>query len=248
MKTAIAALILLAAPATYAHAQTVRFTTEDYPPYNLRTADGGISGASYEQIKIIMPKIGVDYTIELMPWARALGLAETEPNTCVFTTAHIPERNDRFKWIEPLALDRNYMVAREGTGVVAKDLETARQYVVGTQRNDYTQAILERNLFPKIDLATDLDLTLKKLLAARIDLMPMSELYYRQLKGEGQPLEAKFIFSQQTFSIACNINFPTDIQSKMQVALDEMIADGTQERILVRYGLGPVTAQNTAPK
>ncbi|MBP1852608.1 substrate-binding periplasmic protein [Rhizobium halophytocola] len=245
MKKLLAMLVLLAAPLSHAQAQTVHFTTEDYPPYNFR-ADGGISGASYDQIIKVMPKIGIDYTIELMPWARAIALAEAEKDTCVFTTAHIPERNDRFKWIEPLALDRNFMVARKGSGVVANDLETARQFVVGTQRNDYTQAILERNRFPKVDLATNLDLTLKKLLAGRIDLMPMSELYFRQLEAKGEPLEAKFIFSQQTFSIACNIDFPADIQKKMQVALDEMIADGTQEAILARYGLGPVTGQTAA--
>ncbi|MBO3761008.1 transporter substrate-binding domain-containing protein [Ciceribacter sp. L1K22] len=228
-------LLLAAAPA--AEAQTVKFTTEEYPPYNYREGDG-YGGAGYEQVVEMMKTVGVDYTVELMPWARALALAESERDHCVFTTAHIPERDARFKWVEPLAIDRNFMISKSGTNVEAKNVEEARQYIVGTQRNDYTQDLLQRNGFPKIDLAADLDLTLKKLLAGRIDMMPISEKYYTKLKAEGNPVEAEFVFSKQTFSIACNIDFPADLQKKMQDALSELIANGTQARILEAHGLG----------
>lgn len=235
MMRVLAVLLLLVAPA--AHAQTVKFTTEDYPPYNYRDGDG-LGGAGYEQVIEMMKRVDIDYTVELMPWARALALAESEADTCVFTTAHIPERDDRFKWVEPLAIDRNFMVSRAGSGIAPKTEAEAKEFVVGTQRNDYTQALLERNGFPKIDLATDLGLTLKKLLAGRIDLMPMSEKYFMQLKAEGNPLQAQFVFSRQTFSIACNIGFPADLHQRMQAALDSVIADGTQARILQAHGLG----------
>lgn len=228
-------LLLAAAPA--AEAQTIKFTTEDYPPYNYRQGDG-YGGAGYEQVVEMMKIVGVDYTVELMPWARALALAESKPDHCVFTTAHIPERDLRFKWVEPLAIDRNFMISRIGSGVKASNNDEAHQYTVGTQRNDYTQDLLQRDGFPKIDLAADLDLTLKKLLAGRIDMMPISEKYYTQLKAEGNPVEAQFVFSKQTFSIACNIDFPADLLRKMQDALSSLISDGTQGRILEAHGLG----------
>lgn len=230
------ALLLLLGTAPAASAETVHFTTEEYPPYNFREGNE-YRGLGYEQVVALMKEAGIDYTIEMMPWARAIALAESEPLYCVFTTAHIAERNTRFKWVEPLAIDRNVMVAREGSGIKAVTIAEAREYVVGTQRNDYTQQLLERNGFPKIDLATDLDLTLKKLLSGRIDMMPISERYYLQLREEGHPLEKRFVLTEQKFSVACNVNFPEDIIRKMQAGLDKLIADGTQKALLTKYGM-----------
>ncbi len=224
-----------------ASAETIHFTTEDYPPYNYRQGNG-YGGAGYKQVIEMMKHVDAQYTVELMPWARALALAETDTRTCVFTTAHIPERHNRFKWVEPLAIDRNFMIARKGAGVKVTNNEEAKQYIVGTQRNDYTQNLLEREGFPKIDLATDLDLTLKKLVAGRIDLMPISEKFYMKLKREGNPVEAQYVFSKQTFSIACNINFPEPLRQSMQQALAGLMADGTQARLLEEEGLGGLGA------
>lgn len=217
-----------------AGAETIHFTTEDYPPYNYREA-GEYKGVGYEQTVALMKDVKAEHTIEMMPWARALQLAESERTHCVFTTAHIAERDKRFKWVEPLAVDRNVMIANRASGIKPRSIEEARQYTVGTQRNDYTQDLLERNGFPKIDLATDLKLTFKKLMSGRIDLMPISEKYYEDLKAEGNAIEALFILSEQKFAIACNIDFPDALIAEMQAGLDKLIADGTQKAIFEKY-------------
>lgn len=230
----IAAFLLSMTFAGAACAETIHFTTEDYPPYNFREG-GEYRGVGYEQTVNLMKDVKADYTIEMMPWARALQLAESEKTHCVFTTAHIAERDKRFKWVEPLAIDRNVVIANKASGIKPRSIEEARQYVVGTQRNDYTQDLLERNAFPKIDLATDLKLTFKKLMSGRIDLMPISEKYYEDLKAEGNAIEALFILSEQKFSIACNIDFPDALLVEMQAGLDKLIADGRQKAIFEKY-------------
>ncbi|MFA7414556.1 MAG: ABC transporter substrate-binding protein [Rhizobium sp.] len=230
----IAAFLLSMTLAGAASAETIHFTTEDYPPYNFREGSE-YKGVGYDQTVALMKYVKADHTIEMMPWARALSLAESEKMYCVFTTAHIAERDKRFKWIEPLAIDRNVMIANKASGVRPRSIEEARQYTVGTQRNDYTQDLLERNGFPKIDLATDLKLTFKKLMSERIDLMPISEKYYEDLKAEGNAIEALFIVSEQKFSIACNIDFPDALIGEMQAGLDKLIANGTQKAIFQKY-------------
>ncbi|KPF45527.1 substrate-binding periplasmic protein [Rhizobium sp. G187] len=227
-------LALAAGPATAA--DKIFFTTEDYPPYNFRVGEE-IKGAGYAQLLLMMKDVGIDYSIEMMPWARAIALAQSEPMHCVFTAAHIPERDKLFKWVEPIDVGRNFMVAAKNSGVKVKSIDDSKSYIVGTQRNDYTQTILEKEGFAKIDLATDLKLTLKKLTSGRIDLMPMSEQHYVELVERGEPVEAQFVFSQQTFAIACNIDFPDEIRDKMQASLDRMIADGTQARIFQEHDL-----------
>lgn len=234
MKVFTIMLSLVAAPA--AAADVIHFTTEDYPPYNYRVG-AEIRGAGYDQVLLMMKEINVPYTIEMMPWARAIALAETEPMHCVFTAAHIPERDKKFKWVEPIAVGRNFMVSHKDAGIKVANIEEAKSYTVGTQRNDYTQTLLENAGFPKIDLATDLKLTLKKLQSKRIDLMPISEQHYIELQDKGEELEAQFVFSEQKFAIACNVDFPEALLARMQGALDKLIADGTQAEIFETYNL-----------
>lgn len=184
-----------------------------------------------------MDDIGVDYTIDVLPWARAYSQAQSDPMTCVFATAHNEERDKLFKWVQPLLIDRNVLVKHAGSQVAATTIDDAKRYIVGTWRDDYTETILRRDSFPRIDVGTDFRATLKKLMSDRIDLMPISEFYFAKLKSQGTPLEKVTILSQQPMGIACQKNFPNDLLSRMQAALDALIANGTQQQIFEKYGL-----------
>lgn len=219
-----------------AHAATVHFTTEEYPPFNYREGKTPV-GATTEQVEKIMADIGVDYTIDIMPWARAYNQALIEPMTCVFVAAHNEERDKLFKWVQPLLIDRNVLIKHSGSSVTAGNIADARKYLVGTWREDYTEAILRRNNFPRIDVGSDFKATLKKLMSDRIDLMPISEFYFDKLKAEGNAVEKVTILSQQPMGIACQKDFPTDLLNRMQAALNALIADGTQKQIFLKYGL-----------
>jgi len=222
--------------AAIAQAHTVVFTTEEYPPFNYRDGKTAV-GATVEQVRKIMADIGVDYSIEIMPWARAYAQALATPMTCVFLTAHNDERDKLFKWVEPLLVDRNILIKHAGSGVTADTLDEARTYIVGTWREDYTEGMLRRANFPRIDVGSDFKATLKKLMSDRIDLMPISEIYFDKLKKEGNAVEKVTILSEQPMGIACQKDFPEDLSKRMQAALDRLITDGTQKQIFLKYGL-----------
>src|ERR1700741_3112955 len=110
--------------ASIAHAETISFITEDYPPFAYR--DGkDVKGATVDEINAIMADVGTPYTIDVMPWARAYSLAQTAPFTCAFVTAHNAERDKLFKWVEPLLIDHNILIKHRGSDVQAKDLDEA---------------------------------------------------------------------------------------------------------------------------
>lgn len=219
-----------------ARADTVHFTTEEYPPFNYR--DGKtVVGATTEQVRKVMADIGVDYTITIMPWARAYNQALADPMTCVFATAHNEERNALFKWVQPLLVDRSILIKHSGSAVAASTIDEARKYLVGTWREDYTETILRRNNFLRIDIGSDFKASLKKLMSDRIDLMPISEFYFDKLKADGNAVEKVTVLSQQPMGIACQRDFPTDLLNKMQTALNALIANGTQKQIFLKYGL-----------
>jgi polar amino acid transport system substrate-binding protein len=221
-----------------AHAETLTLLTEEYPPYNF-SKNGVISGASVEQAELMMKAVGTPYSLEILPWARALSLTENQPWTCLFTTGHDDERDKRFKWVEPLLVDRMVMVRKTGSGVNPANVEEAKRFTVGTQRGDFSASYLQKHDFPKIDLAADMETTAKKLLSDRIDLMMTSEKTFQMMRDQGAALESALVLEGKFYGFACNLSVPDALVKGMQAQLDKLIADGTQDRIFVKYGLRP---------
>lgn len=234
------AILLLAAigPVSAALADDLlTFTTEAYPPYAYREADGTNRGAGIDQVTTMMADIDSPYQVEIMPWARAIALAETQPMHCVFAAARTPEREARFKWVLPLFVDRALLVAREGTGLGSLDIEAARSRHLGTHRADYTEVLLADMGFRSVDISADFATTVRKLLEDRIELMPMSESVFHELRAQGKPLEEVLILSTQPLGFACNLSLPDTLIAQMKTALEKLIATGAQDRILASYGV-----------
>lgn len=215
-------------------AEPLQLTTEDYAPFNF-DQNGEIAGLGAEQVREIMRRSGIAYEMTLMAWSRAIGLAREKPMTCVFTTAHTVDRDRQFKWVEPLLVERTLLIRAAGSGIEPADIKAATAYRTGTQTGDYTVELLRNAGFGKIDLARDLDLTLKKLLSGRVDLMAVSESYMHRKQSEGVPVETVAVLHEQVFSVACSLETPDSIVQRMQDALSAMIDDGTQAEILARY-------------
>lgn len=231
-------LLALLTTTPVAQAQMLTFNTESYPPYAYRDGET-LRGVNLDQIGELMQGTGTDHVIAMMPWARALALAETQKMQCVVAAARTPERESKFSWVSPILIDRSLLVARRGSNVKATSLSDAVKYSVGTQRGDYTEQVLRQHEFDRIDLSSDLNITLKKLLSGRIDLMPMSENVYDKLSKDGTPLEAVTLLTQQRIGIGCSKDVPVELIEHMQANLDRMIADGTQNRIFAQYGFPP---------
>lgn len=229
-------LLVLLAAAPAVRAETVNFVTENYPPFAYLEGKSA-TGAGVDQVRAIMEDVGVDYTIEIMPWARAYNQALNMPMTCAFVTAHNAQRDQLFKWVQPLLIDRNILIKHTGSDVHADSLAAARSYIVGTWRQDYTETLLREAGFPKIDIANDFASTMRKLTSDRIDLMPISQSYFAKLKQQGEPIEAVTLLASQPMGIACQKDFPEALSGRMQAALDKLIADGRQKQMFLQYGL-----------
>lgn len=231
----LCALSFLAAPAAMAQSR-LQMLTENYAPMNY--LDGGkIVGVSTEQVEILMEHAHIDYALELVPWARGYAMTLNQKDNCLYSTAHTTERDPKFKWVEPLVVTRSVLIAKSGSNIHPESVEDAWQYTVGTQRSDVTYDLLVSSGFPKIDVAANFDMTLKKLLAGRIDLMVASDGYFRDAKSNGADVEIAYVLSEQVNSIACGKNVPDEIINRMQAGLDSLIEDGTQEKLLQKYGM-----------
>jgi len=196
-----------------------------------------LKGISVELMHLLMADAGLDYDMELMPWARAISLAENRNGYCVFTTVHTKERDKRFEWIGPLFTNHSYLVKSTNSNVQAPTLEAARKYLVGTQLGDYTVGVLEGLQFTRIDLASNIDITINKLVLGRIDLMPMAGSLVDELQTKGVLVTKLMTLNESPQSVACNKEIPAPAIARMQASLDKLIENGTWDTIFAKHGL-----------
>jgi polar amino acid transport system substrate-binding protein len=219
---------------TSASATELKMLTEDYAPLNFER-DGQIVGIATDQVVEMMARAGVAYDMELTQWSRAINLAEKKPNTCVFAATHTAERDPKFQWIEPLQADRTVLVKAKGRDVAAGDVAAAARLRTGTQTGDYTVGVLEQNGFTKVDLSPTPDVTIKKLLAGRIDLMVTTASFLDAAVAEGVALEEVLVLSETIMAVACSKTTDPALVASMQSALKSIIDDGTQAEIQAKY-------------
>ena len=212
----------------------LHLVTEAYPPFNYEEG-GTLKGVAVDLLKAVMQDAGIDYDMRLQPWARAYGLAVNTPGYCVFSTVHNQERDRLFEWVEPLFTSESYLVRTQSSHVTATSLDEAKSYLVGTQLGDYTVDVLKAHGFTRLDLASEIDLTVKKLLAGRIDLMPMAAPMIIDMKKRGIVVEPVAVLVSNVNGLACNKNVDPDLLARMRASLNRMIADGTRTAIFERY-------------
>ena len=104
-------VFLFTALPTTVLADKVIVVTENYPPYNYEH-EGKVSGLSTDIIKRIMDESGLDYKIEILPWARAYKMALNQDNVLIYTITRTTEREDLFHWIVMLSQAQFYLMGR----------------------------------------------------------------------------------------------------------------------------------------
>ncbi len=134
---------------------SLRILTENLPPLNY-VKDGALVGPSVEIVKEIQRRIGSTEEIQVYPWARAYKIALEEENVMLFSVSHTPYRENKFKWVGPLATKRDILVAKKGTNLVINSLEDAKKVRrIGVLRNDTKEEYLEMQGFTNLEPVSD---------------------------------------------------------------------------------------------
>lgn len=114
----VGSLALLCASAL-ARAETLVLLTENLVPFNMAVNGGnyakndGISGISTDTVRAACERAQIECQLILrFPWDRVYQQALSEPGYGVFSTARTPEREDKFKWVGPLASLSTFSLSR----------------------------------------------------------------------------------------------------------------------------------------
>ena len=149
----VGSLALLCASAL-ARAETLVLLTENLVPFSMAVNGGnfakndGISGISTDTVRAACERAQIECQLILrFPWDRVYQQALSEPGYGVFSTARTPEREDKFKWVGPLAVNDWVLMARGDGSIHLNSLEDAARYRIGGYKNDaISQHLVDRGL------------------------------------------------------------------------------------------------------
>ncbi|MES2069686.1 MAG: ABC transporter substrate-binding protein [Pseudomonadota bacterium] len=219
-------------------AQALNLVTEDYPPFNIVSPKNGeISGLSTEKVLELMRRAGEKYTLAAYPWARAIQMAQNNPDTCVFSTSRTPGREALYKWVGPLVKNNWMVFARADDSRHPKTLEDLRPYVIGTYRNDAIAEYFSLKGFNTELASADID-NPRKMLYGRFDFWATGELLGLEIirqQGLGKLIVPLFVFNQTEMYLACNTGMEQARIDRLNHLLKEMDRDGTSAAIEKKY-------------
>ncbi len=234
--------LLLSGQAGAAHAETLTLTltTEDYPPFNIRgDSDHPISGISTDIVRELMKRAGITIDITMYPWQRALSIASSDPDSCVYSTVRTAKREPLYKWVGPLTSDDWALFAPADTKITLKTLEEARKYKLGGYQGDAAGDFLVTHKF-NVDVADSDKFNPQKLIAGRIDLWIAGVrtgpfVARREGVSNIKPVLTFGEAKDYQMYLACNKALPDATIDKLNELLKQMRADGSIMRIHAKY-------------
>jgi polar amino acid transport system substrate-binding protein len=231
-----AAGMLTAAGLFAAPVHALDLVTEDNAPFNY--ADGPhVGGFSTEILQEMGKRANVPMKFQVLPWARAYQSALSLPDTCVYSTVKLPEREALFKWVGPLTVNKWALFARSDFNRQLKSIEDAKRYRIGGVTMDAKAMYLKSLGFTSIDLVGDDNLNLAKLIAGRIDLW-ISGLYKGKESAAqvgSKTVKPVMIVREVDYYLACNPKTADGTIASLTHALGALQKEGFVKSVADRY-------------
>ena len=221
----------------------VRLYLDHYPPFNIEEKDR-IHGSNSMQLQMAFAALNIEATHRVVPWSRAQINARTQPDSCFYSAARTPEREQQYQWVGPLSSEYIALYSRSDRPIRLGNLQEARHWRVGGQLGDaYVKWVVSQGV-PVEELGGTGN-SLDKLLHNRIDLWVVGSIagpYTAMLQG--QQLAPSYISTERSdLWMACNKSIPAEVIQQLNSLIKRYAEDGTRQQLLERYGLAPTSTE-----
>lgn len=237
---------------TSVHSESIRIVTEDYPPYNYLD-NGELKGLSVEVIRAVMERTQIEYTIEVMPWARAMITTENSKNVFVFSMRKIESRENRFIWIGSICSSPHSIFSLQNRQDIKIDsIDDLKSYRIGTTIHDSRETIMIDMGIPiekltRISGHDAYERNYMKLKYGRIDVWPMDDVvafYIAKDFGDEPRNILRKIFSFESgvnapYYLATNLMSDVVLIDEISRALDEFKKTDDYFSLLARWNAQP---------
>lgn len=89
-------------PCLQACAQQLQIYSENFPPFN-HVVNGRPTGVAVDVFNALQSELGLNLPIQFAPWPRIYNYVLRRPNVAVFSMARNPSRENKVKWVGPIA-------------------------------------------------------------------------------------------------------------------------------------------------
>ena len=213
--------------------------TEHSPPGEYLNAQGEVAGVTVDLIRLLLQRIDQSATIELLPWARALELAKTQPNSGLFETVRNPEREALFKWVGPLKM---HSIGLYGRSDIFKGSHinpaASNKYLACHYRDSVYVNYLKRLGFTEgrnLILTVNHGDCFKLLRRGRVQLVVLNEAGFSERQLEIQQSGQQLVMLQQLTEVQLYLAFSRDIDdstiARWQQMLEDSYLDGSMRRL-----------------
>lgn len=231
---------------SFAYAEEIKIVTEDLAPLNyLDNKDGKVKGICTEVVQAVLEEIGINYKIEVLPWARAYMTALNEPNVLIYSMARTSEREELFNWVGEVVFNDIYvfkLAARKDIQLTS--LEEAKKYKIGTINNDYPEQYLLNKGFLKgkhLQSIVRIEQLMKLLEYGRVDLVLYNEMSFAHIirSGDFKPSLFKKVYKIEELSLPLYMAFSKKTSDKIvnqfRRALEIVKQKGIYDKIQEKY-------------
>lgn len=214
--------------------------TENYPPFNFEREDGSVGGLATEKVRQILDAAGVLYTIQVLPWARAMNAARTKDNALIFTITRTPRREYGFDWIALIAESNFHVYARaDETRSITSEALKAGVFTASCVSGDLACELLiwagvpTKNIIPIAKEGTG---DFRMVVAGRADIYISDYSANKKLRlAEGyDPALTKPVMrldSRAGFYLAAGLKVPLEVRKTIKEAYESLRASGQYQLV-----------------
>ena len=222
-------------------ALALKLLTEENPPLNY-TEGKKLTGMATEVVQEMLKRAKMKPDIEVMSWDKAYEKAQADKETCLFATARLPNRENAFKWVGPIAMNKWGLYALGGFKPELKKIAEVRPFRVGgVERDAKVEFLRERGvtnvLEEKDDRQNPQKLTLNRKEPLKIDLWVTSVASAKKVAAQAKVTDVKLVLvvNEAESYLACSPRTAPATLKALAAALDSMKRDGSYEKIVKAY-------------
>jgi len=219
-------------------ALALKLLTEENPPLNY-TEGKKLTGMGTEVVREMGRRAKVKLEFEVMAWNKAYEKAQADKETCLYSTARLANRENAFKWVGPIAVDKWGLFALGGFKTEIKSLNDAKPYRIGgVARDAKTEFLRQWGVTNIVEVNDDrlnpAKLTLNRKEGQKIDLWITSVANAKQVAARAKVPDVKLVYvvREAESYLACSPRTSAATLKALADALDGMQKDGSYAKIL----------------
>jgi polar amino acid transport system substrate-binding protein len=232
----LAGLMIAAQPA-----QALKLLTEENPPLNY-TEGKKLTGMGTEIVQEMGKRAKVKLDFEVMAWNKAYEKAQADKETCLYSTARLANRENAFKWVGPIAVNKWGLFALDGFKPEIKSLNDAKPFRIGgVARDAKTEFLKQWGVTNIVEVNDDRmnpgKLTLNRKEGQKIDLWITSVASAKGTAARAKVPGVKLVHlvrEEESF-LACSPRTAPETLKALAAALDGMKKDGSFAKIIKAY-------------